>query len=281
MTSWRPRLVVLDLDGTTVGLNQVSPTPRVRRAVAAAIRAGVPVSVATGRPVWAALPTMTELGLAVGAGGDEPEALSVVCSNGALVYDMVAHRAVHRRLVDPGPAVRALAKVRPEAGFAVEDGLAGYRYTAQFARDFPSTYLAEVDLEELATIPTTRLCGRIPGVPIPTAHTQCEVAASWVVAAELDPERYSYEIGYAGWVDVAAPGVNKGSGVALLARDLGIDAEDVLVIGDGSNDLSMFAWAGRSIAMGQAPPEVQAAADEVTLPVEEDGVAHVLERWFG
>ncbi|MGH3714327.1 MAG: HAD family hydrolase [Micromonosporaceae bacterium] len=303
---WQPRLVVLDLDGTTVGINQMVPSARVARAVQATIAAGVPVSVATGRPVWAALPTTEALGLSIAADTaqpglpaaatatpgslaeagrtpalDEPEALSMVCSNGSVVYDVIAHRPVHQRFMDPGPALRALADARPDAGFAVEYGLQGYRYTASFPRDFPSVFLAQAELAELGAVPTTRLSGRVPGVPIPTAHTRCEVAASWIDAAALDTERYSYEIGYSGWVDVSAPGVSKASGVALLARDLGVAADEVLVIGDGGNDVSMFSWAGRSVAMGQAPPEVQAAADEVTASVEEDGVACVLEKWFG
>jgi len=275
---WRPRLVVLDMDGTTVDINHVVPTPRVVRAIAATVAAGVPVSFATGRPVWAALPTIDASGLTAAA--DEPEALTMVCSNGSVVYDAARRRAVHRFTVDVGPALRAMAKARPHAGFAAESGLDGYHYTAGFPRDFPSVFLSEVGLHELAAAPTTRLSGRVPGVPVPRSHTRCEVAAAWIADACLDMSDYSYEIGYSGWVDVSAPGVSKGTGVALLARDLGVDAADVLVIGDGGNDLSMFDWAGRSIAMGQSPPEVQAAADEVTASVEEDGVALALERWF-
>jgi len=39
----------------------------------------------------------------------------------------------------------------------------------------------------------------------------------------------------------------------------------------------MFAWAGRAVAMGQAPPEVVDAADQVVATVDEDGLADVLE----
>jgi hydroxymethylpyrimidine pyrophosphatase-like HAD family hydrolase len=48
-------------------------------------------------------------------------------------------------------------------------------------------------------------------------------------------------------------------------------------VGDGRNDLEMFRWAARSVAMGQAVPDVLAAADEVTAGVTEDGLALVLE----
>jgi len=39
-------------------------------------------------------------------------------------------------------------------------------------------------------------------------------------------------------------------------------------------------WAGRGVSMGQAPLEVQEAADDVTETVDEDGVAVELARWF-
>jgi hydroxymethylpyrimidine pyrophosphatase-like HAD family hydrolase len=46
------------------------------------------------------------------------------------------------------------------------------------------------------------------------------------------------------------------------------------------NDLPMLAWAGHSVAVGNAHPEVLGAVDEVTASNDDDGVAQVLERWF-
>ena len=46
------------------------------------------------------------------------------------------------------------------------------------------------------------------------------------------------------------------------------------------NDVPMLLRAGRGVAMGNAHPEAVAAADEVTSPNTEDGVARVLERWW-
>jgi hydroxymethylpyrimidine pyrophosphatase-like HAD family hydrolase len=76
-------------------------------------------------------------------------------------------------------------------------------------------------------------------------------------------------------------GVSKASGLARVAEELGVDRADVLAIGDGRNDIEMLRWAGRGVAMGQAVEEVKEAADGVTAPVQDDGVAVELERWFG
>jgi len=50
-----------------------------------------------------------------------------------------------------------------------------------------------------------------------------------------------------------------------------------VAVGDGRNDIEMLRWAARGVAMGNAPAEVQAVADEVTGPVGADGLADVLE----
>jgi len=75
-------------------------------------------------------------------------------------------------------------------------------------------------------------------------------------------------------------GISKATGVAELAHPLGIAAEDVVAFGDMPNDVPMILWAGLGVAMGNAHPEVIEAADEVTTPNSDDGLARVLERWW-
>ena len=70
------------------------------------------------------------------------------------------------------------------------------------------------------------------------------------------------------------------SALAGLATSLGICADDVLALGDGRNDVEMLAWAGRGVAIGDAPDVVKAAADAVTGPFDELGTVAELDRWF-
>jgi len=88
----------------------------------------------------------------------------------------------------------------------------------------------------------------------------------------------SYTVGWTAWLDIAPEGVSKAHGLQFVTSSLGVDAADVLAVGDGRNDLEMFAWAGRAVAMGQAPDQVRDAADEVCADVYADGLADVLER---
>jgi len=83
-----------------------------------------------------------------------------------------------------------------------------------------------------------------------------------------------------GLIEVLPLGISKATGVEELARPLGITAEDIVAFGDMPNDVPMIRWAGLGVAMGNAHPEVLEAADEVTAPNTDDGVARVLERWW-
>lgn len=79
--------------------------------------------------------------------------------------------------------------------------------------------------------------------------------------------------------EVMAVGADKGSGLRSLIRILGIPAQQVMVLGDHLNDLSMFRVAGLPVAMGNAADEVKAAAKAVTLDNEHSGVACAVEKY--
>ncbi|GAA2713816.1 HAD family hydrolase [Micromonospora olivasterospora] len=82
-----------------------------------------------------------------------------------------------------------------------------------------------------------------------------------------------------GFVEICPPGVDKASGLSVVAQRLGVDPAEVLVFGDMPNDLPMFEWAGWArVAVANAHPLVRAAADEVTLRNDDDGVAIYLDR---
>ena len=81
-------------------------------------------------------------------------------------------------------------------------------------------------------------------------------------------------------VEISAAGVTKAAGLAWLCEREGFTAADVVAFGDMPNDLPLLAWAGRSVAMGNAHPAVREIADEVALTNDEDGVAVYLEKLF-
>ncbi|BAU92362.1 cof family hydrolase [Methylorubrum populi] len=84
------------------------------------------------------------------------------------------------------------------------------------------------------------------------------------------------------YLDVTPPGLDKGSFVADLGRQLGIPRERIATLGDAANDIALFRESGLSIAMGNAAPAVQRAASAVTRSNNEDGFARAINRFvFG
>lgn len=83
-----------------------------------------------------------------------------------------------------------------------------------------------------------------------------------------------------GLIEVLPRGLSKATGIAEIAGPLGIEAADIVAFGDMPNDIPMLRWAGLGVAMGNAHPDAMAAADEVTAPNTDYGLARVLERWW-
>ena len=71
---------------------------------------------------------------------------------------------------------------------------------------------------------------------------------------------------------------SKAIALETVIPKLGVSREEIAAVGDGYNDLSMLRYAGYSIAMGNAPADIQAECDHVTLANNEDGVAVWMEE---
>ena len=79
------------------------------------------------------------------------------------------------------------------------------------------------------------------------------------------------------FLEFAAPGVSKASGLALVADLLGFTAEQAVAVGDAENDREMLDWAGCGLAVANADERLKGEADGVIPSVHEDGVAQLLE----
>ena len=73
---------------------------------------------------------------------------------------------------------------------------------------------------------------------------------------------------------------DKGRALAFLCDKYGIDPKHTLAIGDGTNDVGMLRFAGLGVAMGNAPPEVQGAADIIGPTNDDEGVERTLRRYL-
>jgi hydroxymethylpyrimidine pyrophosphatase-like HAD family hydrolase len=100
------------------------------------------------------------------------------------------------------------------------------------------------------------------------------------VVDRLGLQDVTYVVGHTAWLDLAPKGVSKASALEVVRQRLGVVPEATFAVGDGRNDIEMLQWAARGVAMGDAPAEVQDAADLVTETFDNDGLALALARWL-
>lgn len=82
------------------------------------------------------------------------------------------------------------------------------------------------------------------------------------------------------YAEVYAKEASKGKALAALAGDLGIQRGEIACIGDGENDLSMFASSGLKIAMGNAVDRLKIQADHIADTNANDGAAKAIEQYI-
>ena len=270
---WQPRLVALDIDGTLLrwvagsGQTHEEITPAVFAAVHRALAAGAHVVLASGRSPHG----MTRVADLLELHAEERDQLWVVASNGAVLFRYPPMKVVHEETFDARAAVAAVLEEHPQALVAVEERGVGYRVNAHFPTGELSGDMIITEVDDLVAGPVSRVIIRDPDA---TAEDFVDLAA------RLGLHGTDYVVGWTAWMDLSPVGVSKASGLAYVARELGLAADEVLAIGDGRNDLEMLRWAGRGVAMGQAVQEVHDAADATAPTVDEDGAAVELGRWF-
>lgn len=259
---WRPRLVALDVDGTVVDRDGVLPEA-MADAVRRVIAAGVPLVLATGRAWHSTRDLVDQLGLPAGP---------AVCSNGAVIVSYPPQEIVQAITFDPREVIERVESFAPGTLIAVEEIGRGFRLNEHFPEGDLTGELVVQSAEELGAQPVTRVILRDP---------RRSVEDFIALAQHLGLQGVTYFVGWSAWLDIAPAGVNKATALAQVAADLGVPAAYVLAAGDGRNDIEMLQWAGRGVAIAEAPPEVQAAADAVSPPFAEGGLVPELLRWFG
>ncbi|MCA1599513.1 MAG: Cof-type HAD-IIB family hydrolase [Chloroflexi bacterium] len=257
------RLIATDLDGTLLR-SDGTVSERTRQAITHAREAGIAVVLVTARPPRILRLLAREVGVAGLA----------ICCNGAIVYDLSTEAIVAHMPLASVVAQRLVAALRvavPDVCFAVERGVqAGHdpRYAAlrPIVDDHPSLI---ADALTLCAEDVTKLLVHHPAMPLPDLlRTTREIAGDAAVVTHSSTL----------FVEVSAAGVTKATALERLCAQLDIDTAQVVACGDMPNDLPMLHWAGHSVAVANAHPDVLAAVAEVTLSNDEDGVARMLER---
>jgi len=266
------KLLVLDIDGTLLDKNGVISAED-RNALARVGDLGLPVSLSTGRVAQACLGIISQLSL------DSYH----IFFDGALVSNPNRGKEIYVQPIDK-------MVVKPAIEFAHLNGINLEFYSADhyfveretwasdIRRDFYHTPPTVVDISKLWQ--KERIIKGVLTLLSPEERARAELlylqfkdslSFSWTKTPAY-PE--------VDFINVLAPEVSKGKALPALASHLGISLTEIIAVGDGTNDISLLSSAGLAIAMGDAPDELKAIADFITLDVDHNGLAEAIKKFL-
>ena len=259
------KLILTDIDGTILPKGQKVVSEKMLAAIHAAIDAGLPVGVATGRAVSGALPTV---------GGDTACVQTALAPNGMQVYlngDLIHEEYLdHDELLKVADAVRAI----PGAGLICFGGptLKEVHLVVGTVEGLRKSFPAYADL----AIPAND----VPSFPIVKANvytpTDREATQEVLDTLRAAVPGIGFNLPMPGFLNIVPLGYSKADGVRILCEALGIGTDEVVVFGDGGNDLEMLGAVENSVAVANATPEVLAAARWHIGSCADEAVADVM-----
>lgn len=258
------RLIALDIDGTI--RSQEHPlSERTREAVARVRQAGAIITLATGRIFNSAAKSSSDLDIT------NP----IATSQGAHIADPVTGDLLWHRPLTVDMTLAALDALADTSSMEIVAYHKNQVYVSELT-DWAAAYGqrndvdVEVvgDLRDVAESDLTRLVvvGDDDGIRDLEADLIAKFDSSLHITRSLPH-----------FCEILHPQGGKDKAMEWLCDYHGIGYDQTIAFGNGYNDVRMLEWASLGVAIGGAVPEALAVADMVSPPMEEDGVAYVLE----
>jgi Cof subfamily protein (haloacid dehalogenase superfamily) len=264
------RLLVVDIDGTLIGKDG-SISPEDGEALTKARQSGIKVSLSTGRAAQSCLPIIKQLAL----DGYHIFFDGALVSNfDEEVYAEPLDRVVVRKAIEFARQKDIYLELYSANRFFVKQETWATKIHREFFHIEP-TLVDFTGLWERERIIKGGLVTASPEEEAKVKTFRLQFERSLHFSLARSPAYPGVE-----FTNVVSLGVSKGKALAALASHLGISMAEVMAIGDGTNDIQLLSAAGLAVAMGNAPDEVKAVADQVTLDVEHSGLAAAVKKFL-
>jgi Cof subfamily protein (haloacid dehalogenase superfamily) len=269
------QLIAMDVDGTLVGSDANTISPKNLQALQKAYNQGVVLAIASGRP-YAFIETLLY---------QIPEVEFVIYGNGAGIYDQIKHEEFDMPDTDMNIADSIfIADVLQQYPAHVQVQAEGKLYISQASMDyFEARFhkrVTEAGQSSIAIVPDALEVAR----KIPTQKFNVEFidlkARPQALAKLLTRPSILISSSWQDNVEINSRNATKGRALETLAKHLNIPQENVLAIGDNINDLEMIEYAGIGVAVRNAVPEALAIADYITSSNEHNGVAKAVLKYL-
>ncbi|WP_455538530.1 sugar-phosphatase [Terrisporobacter sp.] len=265
------KLIALDIDGTLINSSH-QITENVKQTIKKAKQKGVKIVLCTGRPLKGIESFLDELNL-------KEEGDYAATFNGALIQntfnkDLISHLTLkYEDLVE-------LFNLSEEIGSRSHFYDTKTLYT--FNRDISDYTVLEshltgihLNVTTLEEVPKDIAMSKFMMIDHPEILDECIKKIP-----EKYYEKYTIVRSTPFFLEFLNSNANKGSGISLLAKELGLKQEEIICVGDAGNDRHMIEYAGLGVAMSNATKEIKEIADYITFSNNEDGVAHVINKFI-
>lgn len=264
------KAIILDLDGTLTN-DAKEITPKTKAALMAAQDKGIRIVLASGRPTYGIKHLADEL--EIGSHGG-----FIMAYNGGCIIDWSTQEIIYNTVLDE-LLVPELCQAAGDCGCEIltyqGDNIAATKEKNKYVRH-------EAFINKMPIIEYTDFVQQVVH-PI----NKCLIVGDPKTVAPLEKQlaakmegRMSVYRSAAFFLECVPLGIDKAASLRFLIDRLGIRQEETIAVGDGYNDLTMIRFAGLGVAMANAAREVQDEADYITYSNQEDGVAHVVEKFI-
>ena len=266
------KMIVLDLDGTLTNRNK-EITPKTKETLMKAQEQGKIVVLASGRPTYGVMPLAEELHL-------EDYGGYILSFNGGIIMNCKTKEVVFSRQI-PAESNGKIIDLAQEHNVSI---LTYEKRTLLTNRPEDQYVQLESRINTLKIIPMT--------IEELKAHVTFSVPKFLMTddgdyLAMVEPKvkaalgkNFSVYRSDPFFLEILPKGIDKAQSLERLLAVIGVKREEMIACGDGYNDLTMVQYAGLGVAMGNGVLPVRKAADYITLTNEEDGVAHVVEKFM-
>ena len=259
------KFIAVDMDGTLLN-SKGEIDPLTKKAILAAKKRGVLVTISTGRPIQGVRKYIQELEITA----------PVITYNGAVIVDPKKDQILYQK---------GLSK--EDARQVIEEGLSRKVSLILWAKN--ALYVNRID-ENVKKY--QQLSGNTP-IIVENYDKIIELGITkilWIDEADTIKKyrealattirkSVHYCTSKTTFLEFFDAGVSKADALEYIRKEYRMSRQEMIAIGDGYNDLSMIEYAGLGVAMGNAESGVKRRADFVTKSNDENGIAHVINRF--
>lgn len=264
------KVLVLDIDGTLTNTKK-EITYRTKSAITRIMEQGVTVVLASGRPISGIEPIARELeldkynGYILAFNG----ARIIECSNKKIIHDQTLSRDMILKLYDLSKLYNVSILSYDKDSIVTE--MPNDEYVNIEARINKMPIKEVENFKEYVDYPVNKCL--MVGEGEYLAKVEEEVREK--VKGEISVYRSEPY-----FLECVPLNIDKAASLEKLLEYIHCTKDEMIACGDGYNDISMIKYAGLGVAMENAREEVKEVADILTLSNDEDGVAHIIDKFF-